>query len=408
MNALIGIRLPVLLFTGTVIAIYGGVMEKGKLKTVLIVDDEKSFLLSLLQGLDAYAADFEAVTAPNGKAAVEALQTRGIDLVVTDLKMPELDGFGLLAFMSKNHPHIPVIVMSAYCTPEIKARLNSLGAFKILEKPIDFQDFVEHLFAELHAVSKGYIHGITLPAFLQLVEMERKTCTLSIGSHGKKGFLYFQEGVLIDADNGVDKHEQAALDIVCWNDPAIEIDSFCRQKDRNITSSLGFILLEGYRLLDEQQRTPGAQNTVKVQMRETQGAERGEQQPASGTTSKEKNMATTREILSELSKLENIEAVCLVARDGFLLDSIARSGIDREMIGAIASSGFGASDSMGRQLDKGTMLISMIEFEKGPVLLAPIGEDAFLVIVADKDANLGMIRLKLKKHSHELALAAAI
>ena len=158
--------------------------------------------------------------------------------------MPEMDGFGLLASMSKNQPHLPVIVMSAYCTPEIKARLNSLGAFKILEKPIDFQDFVEHIFAELHAVSKGYINGITLPAFLQLVEMERKTCTLSIGSHGKKGFLYFQEGVLIDADNGVDKHEKAALDIVCWDDPAIEIDSFCKQKDRNIKSSLGFILLE--------------------------------------------------------------------------------------------------------------------------------------------------------------------
>ncbi|NTW60602.1 MAG: dynein regulation protein LC7, partial [Nitrospirae bacterium] len=64
--------------------------------------------------------------------------------------------------------------------------------------------------------------------------------------------------------------------------------------------------------------------------------------------------------------------------------------------------------SMGRQLDKGLMQISMIEFEQGPVMLSPIGEDAFLVIVADKDANLGMIRLKLKKHSGELALAAAI
>ncbi|NTW68006.1 MAG: dynein regulation protein LC7 [Nitrospirae bacterium] len=119
-------------------------------------------------------------------------------------------------------------------------------------------------------------------------------------------------------------------------------------------------------------------------------------------------MATTREILGELAKLPSITAVCLVARDGFLLDSIARSGIDKEMIGAIASSGFGSSESMGRQLDKGLMQISMIEFEQGPVMLSPIGEDAFLVIVADKDANLGMIRLKLKKHSGELALAAAI
>ncbi len=119
-------------------------------------------------------------------------------------------------------------------------------------------------------------------------------------------------------------------------------------------------------------------------------------------------MATTREILSELAKMPNIDAVCLVARDGFLLDSIARSGIDREMVGAIASSGFGAADSMGRQLEKGRLQISMLEFEKGPVMLEPIGEDAFLVVVADKEANLGMIRLKLKKHGQELALAAAI
>jgi predicted regulator of Ras-like GTPase activity (Roadblock/LC7/MglB family) len=119
-------------------------------------------------------------------------------------------------------------------------------------------------------------------------------------------------------------------------------------------------------------------------------------------------MGTTKEILNELAKLQSIDAVCLVARDGFLLDSIARTGIDAEMIGAIASSGFGASESMGRQLDKGSMTISMIEFERGPVMLSPIGDSAFLVIIADKEANLGMIRLKLKKHSGELLAAAAI
>ncbi|OGW33690.1 MAG: hypothetical protein A2X59_07005 [Nitrospirae bacterium GWC2_42_7] len=119
-------------------------------------------------------------------------------------------------------------------------------------------------------------------------------------------------------------------------------------------------------------------------------------------------MATTKEILNELAKLQNVDAVCLVARDGFLLDSIARTGIDTEMISAIASSGFGASESMGRQLGKGDMIISMVEFEKGPVMFSPIGDDAFLVIIADKEANLGMIRLKLKKHSGELLIAAAI
>lgn len=400
-------------------------MEKPKKKNVLIVDDEKSFLLSLVQGLEAYAADFNTLTAPDGKAATEALSTVSVDLVITDLKMPQMDGFGLLAHISKRHPDIPVIVMSAYCTPEIKARLKTLGTFTILEKPIDFQDFVEHIFAELHAVSRGYINGITLPAFLQLIEMERKTCTLKIGSRGKTGFLYFQEGVLIDADNGVDKHEKAALDVACWDDPTIEIDNFCKQKDRHINTTLSYVLMEGCRLKDEKQQTPGKQTAIPppeppalvdlaALMKDLHEGEHPERRPqaekkqTAGTTIQEEKMATTREILSELAKMANIDAVCLVARDGFLLDSIARSGIDREMIGAIASSGFGASDSMGKQLDKGAMLISMIEFEKGPVMLAPIGEDAFLVIVADKEANLGMIRLKLKKHSHELALAAAI
>ena len=392
------------------------------MKNVLIVDDENSFLLSLLQGLDAYAADFNTLTAQNGKTAIDVLSATRISLVITDLKMPEMDGFGLLAYMSKMHPDIPVIVMSAYCTPEIKIRLNSLGAFTILEKPIDFYDFVEHIFAELHAISKGYIKGITLPAFLQLVEMEKKTCTLRIGSHGRKGFLYFQDGELIDADNSVDEHEKAALDIVCWDDPEIEIESFCRKKVRNIQAPLSYILMEGYRMRDEKQNIPGHQSLIHAEAKETgedpldfgtlmeeiHEEARAEQKQVTGTITKEEKMGTTREILNELAKLQSIDAVCLVARDGFLLDSIARTGIDSEMIGAIASSGFGASESMGRQLDKGNMAISMIEFERGPVMLSPIGDSAFLVIIADKEANLGMIRLKLKKHSGELLAAAAI
>jgi predicted regulator of Ras-like GTPase activity (Roadblock/LC7/MglB family) len=319
--------------------------------------------------------------------------------------------------MTKDYPGIPAIVVSAYGTPDIKSRLKGIGNFKILEKPIEFQDFVEAILSELQAVARGYIKGITLPAFMQLVEMEKKTCTLRISSRGRQGSLYFLEGVLMDAVNGVDAQEKAALDIVCWDDAAIEIESVCAIKDRNIKATLGYILLEGFRVWDERNKAsngsqpdsaPAPAPQADAPKAEIQSMEHEEHKAAVAASTKEENMATTREILSELAKMQNIEAVCLVARDGFLLDSIARSGIDKEMIGDIASSGFGASSSMGRQLDKGAMQINMIEFEKGPVMFSPIGEDAFLVIVADREANLGMIRLKLKKHSHELALAAAI
>lgn len=387
------------------------------MKNVLIVDDERYFLLSLVEGLGTYAADFNTLTAENGKKAVDILKKTGIDLVVTDLKMPEMDGFELLAFMTKNYPAIPVIVMTAYCTPEIKTRLELMGSFKVLEKPLDFKDLVDSIFAELSSISKGYIRGITLPAFLQLVEMERKTCTLTIRSRGRKGFLYFTDGELMDADNGKDRQEEAALDIVCWDETEIEISSICREKSRNIPTTLSHLLMEGFRLNDEKRRSggngggpaaqPGPEDFSSVLV------DTGHHQSAEDTTikegiTKEEAMASAKDILNEFSKLQGVDAVCLVGRDGFLLDSISRTGIDTEMIGAIASSGFGASESMGRQLGKGVMSISMIEFDKGPVMFSPVGDDAFLVIVAEKDSNLGMIRLKLKKHSAELATAAAI
>lgn len=401
------------------------------MRNVLIVDDERFFLLSLVEGLGTYAADFNTLTAENGKKAVDVLSRTGIDLVVTDLKMPEMDGFELLAFMTKNYPGIPVIVMTAYCTPEIKSRLEMIGSFRVLEKPLDFKDLVDYIFTELANISKGYIRGITLPAFLQLVEMERKTCTLTVRSRGRKGFLYFTDGELFDADNGKEKQEKAALDIVCWDEAEIEISSVCREKSKNIPSSLSHLLMEGFRLKDEEGRSGGnggdpGQRDTPTAVADAEdfsslltGADsnagiamKPEVSVAAGIIkddmTKEEAMASAKDIFTEFSKLQGVDAVCLVGRDGFLLDSISRTGIDTEMIGAIASSGFGASEAMGRQLGKGVMSISMIEFDKGPVMFSPVGDDAFLVIVAEKDSNLGMIRLKLKKHSAELATAAAI
>ena len=115
-----------------------------------------------------------------------------------------------------------------------------------------------------------------------------------------------------------------------------------------------------------------------------------------------------KEILSEFTTIPGVNTACLVGRDGFLLDSVATVNVDAEMIGAIASSGFGASEAMGGQLGKGGMAMTMIEYEQGPVIFSPVGDEAFLVIVADRDSNLGMIRLKIKKHAREIVESAAI
>jgi predicted regulator of Ras-like GTPase activity (Roadblock/LC7/MglB family) len=288
-----------------------------------------------------------------------------------------------------------------------------------LEKPIDFHDLVNKIFLGSGSGSEALSRD-HLP-FLQLVEME-KTCTLRIESHGQKGRLYFQDGILIDAETDKEQHEDAACTIGCWENARIEIESFCRKKIKQINKPLNYILMEGYRIKDERKRQSAAHTSSNANAGAdsagiedlwplTQGIfeeEKTLEEHIHEPDTKEEKMAQTKEILNELAKLQGVDAVCLVARDGFLLDSIARTGTDTEMIAAIASSGFGASEAMGKQIEKGAMVISMVEFEKGPVMFSPIGDDAFLVIIAGKEGNLGMIRLKIKKYCGELAMAAAI
>ncbi len=119
-------------------------------------------------------------------------------------------------------------------------------------------------------------------------------------------------------------------------------------------------------------------------------------------------MTEIQKILAEFTNVDGVHTACLVGRDGFLLDSIARTGIDAEMIGAIASSGFGSAESMGNQLGQGDLTMTMLEYKEGPVMFAPVGDEAFLVIVADQDTNLGWIRIAIKKNSAKIASIAAI
>ena len=126
--------------------------SRGKLShlaEVLIVDDEESFVLSLADGLSVYKKYFNLRTAPNGAEAIKILKLSSIDLVITDLSMPKMDGFELLAYMNRNYPKIPVILMTAYGTPKIEEIVSNMGIFRYLEKPLDINVVADNIFDAL-------------------------------------------------------------------------------------------------------------------------------------------------------------------------------------------------------------------------------------------------------------------
>lgn len=221
------------------------------MKKVLIVDDDQSFRQSLTDGFKSYEDKFAITTAEDGVQACEILEKDTINLVLTDLKMPRMDGFELVAHLSSNFAHIPVIVMTAFGTPEMEDNLREMGTFQYIEKPIDFTLLVEKILKGLEGPSQGYITGVSLSSFLQLLELDKKDCTLIIKAGNKSGTMFFRDGELLDARFGATTGTEAAYEIVSWKNVEISIDNKVGVTEKKITESLGFILLEGSRRKDE-------------------------------------------------------------------------------------------------------------------------------------------------------------
>jgi len=224
------------------------------IKNVLLVDDEQEMLLSLKEGFEKYSDIFSVLLAGDGEDALEKLKENTFFLVVTDLKMPRMDGFTLLTHIMIDYPDIPVIIITAHSIPIMVKMAKKVGAVGYIEKPFMVEDLAQKIITTLRDQSDGgTLHSASSGLFLQLIEMEQKTCTIRLvnKSSGRRGVLFFREGILLDARiNGV-HGEAAAHEILSWDDVILSIQNECSQKERNIKGELQAILLEAMRLKDE-------------------------------------------------------------------------------------------------------------------------------------------------------------
>jgi DNA-binding NtrC family response regulator len=102
--------------------------------TVLVVDDEKNIQLTLSRALqmEGYAVE----TAGGGREALEKIAALPVDVVVMDVRMPDLDGLAVLERARQTRPGVPVVIMSGHGSIETVRSAFKLGAFDYLEKPI--------------------------------------------------------------------------------------------------------------------------------------------------------------------------------------------------------------------------------------------------------------------------------
>jgi CheY-like chemotaxis protein len=239
--------------------------------TILIVDDDQDMLLALKDGLEALNRSYSVLIAGSAQQAVKKLQNHVVSLIVTDIVMPGIDGLALTAYLTESYPDIPVICVTGRLGDDVREQCLKRGASGFLRKPFAIQELYDLIAKVLDAQNDGgTMRGVAAATFLQVVEMEEKTCTIRVLDKisQRQGVLFFNKGELVEARlNGL-RGEEAAREIVSWEDTDLAIETRCKVRQKGPGIRLRSLILDAMRQKDEkvgQNEIPGVGTSTKTQ-----------------------------------------------------------------------------------------------------------------------------------------------
>jgi DNA-binding NtrC family response regulator len=109
-------------------------------KRILIADDEERILFILRGALARFADRYDIVALPSGREALAVARQAPVELLLTDLRMPEVDGIALTEAIKAENVRTPVIWMTAYGDDRVKAEAERLGVYCCLDKPLEIAE----------------------------------------------------------------------------------------------------------------------------------------------------------------------------------------------------------------------------------------------------------------------------
>jgi CheY-like chemotaxis protein len=112
-------------------------------KHILIVDDEDKVAFFLRESLEELGQDFVVESAGSAEEALEKIAAEPFDLVISDLRMPGIDGLELLEQVKEQNPATRLILMTAYGSDEVEAEARRLEIYQYITKPFHVSDLIE-------------------------------------------------------------------------------------------------------------------------------------------------------------------------------------------------------------------------------------------------------------------------
>jgi CheY-like chemotaxis protein len=210
-------------------------------------------------------AGFQVTTAIHGKDALDKVQISTPDLVLSETRMPEMDGFELCKVLKSDDRfrHIPYVFLTSQKSVESKVKGLETGAEDYLTKPIYIKEVVTRVRMILTKVEKeryekkeqragftGNLSDMGVVDLVQTFEIGRKTGTIHILGD-RQGTVFFKEGRVIDAELGRLRGENAFYRMLNTFEGQFEVSFAAVERAERIEVSTQGLLMEGMRRLDE-------------------------------------------------------------------------------------------------------------------------------------------------------------
>lgn len=124
------------------------------MKNILILDDNKQICEAVSSRIRKHVPGCRVLTAGDGAQGESILSTTIIDLVLTDLTMPVMNGYALIERAKKLFPNLPICVMTANCSPDVIRKLQAMGVVRWIEKPFKIEKVARMVAEELNLAYK--------------------------------------------------------------------------------------------------------------------------------------------------------------------------------------------------------------------------------------------------------------
>jgi DNA-binding response OmpR family regulator len=209
---------------------------------ILLVDPD-TFLQEMIEsGLLLFNPGFRVLKADSPEVALRLLRRHKVEALITELEFAGSPRAGrdFLSELAVLAPQMPLLVLTEL--PLTEARRQAPSAV-CLSKPPDLDALLRRVHQLVQESRESILRGISLESFLQVLEVERKTCTLTVTSQHRVGRLYIHDGKLIHAETRDHASKAAAFAMLSWPDYSIKIIERC-DATPTITERLNAILME--------------------------------------------------------------------------------------------------------------------------------------------------------------------